>query len=86
MADPFIVRSAFRVAIANLEVEVQAAGVPFMDLKFRVHQVKATVRPVMRDALAFGSVVNAMDGCAQLGLDAEQMDAIGPTQRPRRSS
>ena len=39
-----------------------------------------------KDALASGKVLNAMDGCAQLGLDAEQMDASGPTLRPRRSS
>ena len=33
-------RLALRAAITNLEVEVQAAGDPFMDLKFMIYQVK----------------------------------------------
>ena len=32
-------RFALRAAIANLEVEVEAVGVPFMDPKFMVYQV-----------------------------------------------
>ena len=32
--------SAFRAAIANLEVEVKAVGVPFMDPKLMVYQVQ----------------------------------------------
>ena len=30
----------FRAAIANLEVEIKAVGVPFVDLRFMVYQVK----------------------------------------------
>ena len=39
-----------------------------------------------KDVLASGSVLNPMDGCAQHGLDAGQMDASRPTKRPRISS
>ena len=48
-------------------------------------KLQAQFVPSWKDAMASGSVLNAMDGCAQLGFDAEQMDAIGPTQRPGRS-
>ena len=36
-------RFALRAAIANLKVEVKAVGVPFMDPKFMVYQVKYQV-------------------------------------------
>ena len=40
----------------------------------------------MKDALASGKVLNAMDGCAKLGLDADQMDAEWAKTKAARSS
>ena len=39
-----------------------------------------------KDALASGKVFDAMDGCAKLGLDADQMDAEWAKTKVARSS
>ena len=82
-------RLALRAAITNLEVEVQAAGDPFMDLKFVVYQVKCGsmheefLAPSLPTTMCSIAMPTAMgiNGCGRIG---RLVDALpSPTHRLR---